>query len=718
MDTDQSNSLFNLAADLVNHTSRHIFLTGKAGTGKTTFLRHIKNTTRKKAVIVAPTGVAAINAGGVTMHSFFQLPFGPFIPKRTGVSADGTTDRNSLFRNIHFSSSKRALLQELELVIIDEISMVRCDMLDAMDTILRHYRKKPLVPFGGVQMVYIGDLFQLPPVVSQQEWEILKPHYESPFFFHSHVARESAPLYIELKKIYRQSEQVFIDLLNRVRNNAVNQDDFEILNGRYNPSFQPTDEKYVTLTTHNRKADVINESELNKLPGRAHSFLANIKGEFPEKSFPTDQSLTLKEGAQVMFIKNDSGEERKYFNGKLAIVKKIDRDEITVECEEGEIKIEKEVWDNIRYNYNSEKDEMEEEELGSFEQFPLRLAWAITIHKSQGLTFERAVIDAGSAFAAGQVYVALSRCTSLQGLVLHSRIPSHAIRTDERILQFAKTEVDQDQLGAMLSVEKKIYQASVLAKAFDASKLVNSFHLWRNAIERSKLPELARALEMQQILIRKLRELTAVSEKFSQQLNRLLENADAVVLKERVDKAISYFASSIEFQILKPLQEHLEEVQHVARIKTYLKEMDLLQFACIHFIENLNHISFDNIEFEKVVVPSPFVSSKPVKTKAQKGSSHKETLALYKEGKTIEQIAALRNLARTTIEDHLIALIGSGEIRVEELVEPHKVEAIMEVLQDTRLGLSGTKQRLGDGFSYAEIKAVFSHLKFERNEVV
>ncbi|HET7897380.1 MAG TPA: helicase, partial [Flavisolibacter sp.] len=426
-------------------------------------------------VIVAPTGVAAINAGGVTMHSFFQLPFGPFVPASlNNYSSSGqATDKHSLFKNIFFTGSKRELLQELELLIIDEVSMVRCDMLDAMDTILRHFRRQYNVPFGGVQVLYIGDMFQLPPVIPQQEWSILQEYYNSPFFFDAQVLKESPPLYIELKKIYRQNEQHFIDILNRVRNNEPQREDLEELNGRYIPAFNPPPgEKYITLTTHNRKADVINEAELKKLPGKLYTFTAEISGEFSDKALPTEFNLQLKEGAQVMFIKNDSGTERRYYNGKLATVKKISGEEITVSFNDGDdVKLEKEEWKNIRYNYDKEKNDIEEEELGSFKQYPVRLAWAITIHKSQGLTFEKAVIDAGASFAAGQVYVALSRCTSLEGLVLHSRIFANAISTDRRVLEFASREEDDEALQALLREEKEKFQAEMMVKTFNWSKV-------------------------------------------------------------------------------------------------------------------------------------------------------------------------------------------------------------------------------------------------------
>ncbi|MBP8754793.1 MAG: AAA family ATPase, partial [Chitinophagales bacterium] len=360
MEPDIYNENFKLAADLVNFTSQNIFLTGKAGTGKTTFLKHIRNTSLKNMAVVAPTGVAAINAGGVTMHSFFLLPFEPFLPVRGGWDA-GYANQSNLFSKVRLSKAKREVMEQLELLIIDEISMVRCDKLDATDAILRYVRKSNL-PFGGVQMVFIGDMFQLPPVTKDDEWAMLKNHYESPFFFHSKVVRQFPPLHIELKKIYRQKEQQFIDLLNNIRNNTMEQNDFEILQSRYNPNFKPgKEENYITISTHNYKADAINDIELQKLPGKAYTYTGKVEGEFNENNYPTDLHLTLKENAQVMFIKNDSGEDRKYYNGKLARIKELSNDSITVITNEDnfEIELEIEEWENVKYNFNKEKNILE-----------------------------------------------------------------------------------------------------------------------------------------------------------------------------------------------------------------------------------------------------------------------------------------------------------------------------------------------------------------------
>src|SRR5688572_30467195 len=375
---DISNQLFDLAARFVNQTSKHLFLTGKAGTGKTTFLKYIREHSPKKMAVVAPTGVAAINAGGVTMHSFFQLPFGAFIPENRSWNGNSNINTpNTLFKNLRLSRDKRELMQELELLIIDEVSMLRADMLDEIDIILRNIRKQPLLPFGGVQVLYIGDLFQLPPVVSNEEWDVLKDFYKSPFFFDAQVMQQSPPVYLELKKIYRQHEADFINLLNNIRNNEAREEDLQRLHQNYRPGYESkADENYITLTTHNVRADTINREKLDKLPSRLFEYKAEIVGDFNEKSVPADMMLRLKPGAQIMFVKNDKGEARRYYNGKIATIARVENDDIYIQFpgEEGELTLEKETWKNIRYRYNKEEDKIEEEELGTFKQFPIRLA--------------------------------------------------------------------------------------------------------------------------------------------------------------------------------------------------------------------------------------------------------------------------------------------------------------------------------------------------------
>ena len=440
---DSSNINFQLAADYIIQTNTSVFLTGKAGTGKTTFLKYIKESSAKNTVIVAPTGVAAINAGGVTIHSFFQLPLSPFIPETKSSVGNylETTNKHSLLGRIRFNAEKRELLQQLELLVIDEISMVRCDTLDAIDVILRSFRNRQHEPFGGVQLLLIGDMFQLPPVIQDTEWSILSQFYSNQYFFSSKALLQLNYVYVELNKIYRQSDDIFIKVLNQVRNNELDKEGLTVLHNRYNPSFKTTaDDGFIILTTHNYKADAINAAELNKLNTPLITSKAIIDGEFYERSYPAEENLQLKIGAQVMFIKNDKDKSKRFFNGKIGSVTKIENETVFVQCKNETLPIElsKETWRNIRYNFNKQSQQVDEEEIGSFTQFPLRLAWAITIHKSQGLTFEKAVIDAGAAFVHGQVYVALSRCTNLEGIVLLSKINNHH-QADERIVEFLET---------------------------------------------------------------------------------------------------------------------------------------------------------------------------------------------------------------------------------------------------------------------------------------
>jgi hypothetical protein len=585
--SDPENTLFQLAANFVNHTNRPIFLTGKAGTGKTTFLKYIRETTLKQTVIAAPTGVAAINAGGVTLHSFFQLPFGPFIPTTQNSLENherGITDQHSLFRNIRFFSAKRKLLEEMELLIIDEISMVRADMLDAIDIILRQFRKNLHQPFGGVQVLLIGDLFQLPPVVPDDQWQLLRAHYQSPFFFHAHVIKQDPPVYIELKKIYRQSDEHFINVLNRVRNNEMLNDDFELLNSLYQPNLQSTSEdRYVTLTTHNNKADYINQSALQQLTDPSFTFEATIVGEFPDKSFPTEHHLCLRRGAQVMFVKNEVGELKRYFNGKLAVVTSITQDKIIVELSGSGLKmeLEKDTWKNIRYNYNSEKAEIEEEELGSFTQYPLRLAWAITIHKSQGLTFEKAIIDVGHAFAAGQVYVALSRCTSLEGIVLHSKVHPGAIKTDEQVLAFSALECDEAILTNNLNSEQSMAGIDALYKYFDCAKLIEACQYHVKVTKPRKHSEKERSLQLAIQMLQEVSAMQQVAAKFAKQLGALTitfrQTGDLGPLADRVNSGVSYFIKKLEAGILQHLVEHRDHLLKTKKTVRYSKELDLLE---------------------------------------------------------------------------------------------------------------------------------------------
>lgn len=486
IELDKENVEFNNAAEFVRHTDKLVYLTGKAGTGKTTFLKYIKDTTNKNTVILAPTGVAAINAGGVTIHSFFQIPFGPFVPddSRLRTTATGTENRETIYTTFRYRDDKREIIENLELLIIDEISMVRADMLDVIDRILKVFRKKPYLPFGGVQVILIGDTFQLPPIADNEQWSILSQFYKTPFFFSSKIIEENTPLYIELKKIYRQNEQEFIDLLNRVRVSQVNANDFSVLNAKYNPTFSGNGSDYIILATHNNIVNETNLTKLNQLSTELFTYEANVTGTFPDKHKPTDHYLKLKVGAQIMFIKNDTGEYKRFYNGKIGKIKELEEATITVVFDdESEVEVERAVWNNIQYSYNREQKKIVEEIVGTFEQFPIRLAWAITVHKSQGLTFEKVIADLGRAFAPGQVYVALSRCTSFSGLMLKTQLNSYAIKTDPRVIEFAQNETPGTLITEQLNTGKADFYYKKAREDFQNGKIKSAFDFFKRALK-------------------------------------------------------------------------------------------------------------------------------------------------------------------------------------------------------------------------------------------
>ena len=556
MEYDKSNELFGLAAALVKQTSRPVFLTGKAGTGKTTFLRYIRENCNKQMAVVAPTGVAAINAGGVTIHSFFQLPLVPFIPENIPFNPlqDAAIGPQGLIARLRMNREKQNLLRQLELLIIDEISMVRCDTLDAIDHVLRHVRSRPSEPFGGVQVLLIGDMFQLPPVVRKETWELLHSFYSSPYFFDSRVAKQDRPLYIEFEKIYRQNEEAFIHLLNQVRNNQLDDDGLEILESRFQPGFQrkPND-GYILLTTHNETVNEINNSELQKLPPLAVSFRASVEGDFPENGYPADEKLELKLGAQVMFIKNDVEKTKRYYNGKIGTVTRIHDGKVYVQCgdEPDEIEVSRVKWENVRYRLNPATHHMEEEVLGSFLQYPLRLAWAVTIHKSQGLTFEKAIIDAGKAFAGGQVYVALSRCTTLDGLVLQSRINRHSLFSDPKILEFAAECRSSQELERELAGSKRKYIEEMLLTAFDFRVWIQQCTELAQHISDHTGSFNAGASGWLETLRGKLGTLQDTAGRFQAWITQQFREQEAMIisgnelLRARIAKARSYFGNEL-----------------------------------------------------------------------------------------------------------------------------------------------------------------------------
>ena len=443
----------------INLTKQNIFLTGKAGTGKTTLLREIVKNTHKKTVIVAPTGIAAINAGGVTIHSMFQLPFGCFVPSFTSENYSVYTkveNKNTIYKHFKFSGQKRNVLINLELLVIDEVSMLRPDLLDAIDFVLQKIKRNTL-PFGGVQVLFIGDLLQLPPIIKPDEWQVIKDYYKGKFFFHAQVFQNQQPLYIELEKIYRQQDMTFVDILNNLRNNIITLEDKKLLEKYINPAFDTKANKgYITITTHNNKADFINKNELQAIDLPSVKFYATVTGDFPQHQYPIEEVLEFKIGAQVMFIKNDPNPEKRYFNGKMGFITTLNTEEIIVHFPEENvfITVEEHEWNNIKYSLNESSKDIEEEVLGTFVQYPIRLAWAITVHKSQGLTFEKAVLDVSDVFVAGQLYVALSRLTSLNGLVLMNHLNMNGITNEQDVMEYATNKADKQTIEQNLSHQK------------------------------------------------------------------------------------------------------------------------------------------------------------------------------------------------------------------------------------------------------------------------
>jgi len=556
-----------LAYDFVQYTGQNIFLTGRAGTGKTTFLRDLKRQSPKRMIVVAPTGVAAINAGGVTIHSFFQLPFGPRVP--------GYTENED--NHLRFGRHKRNIIRSLDLLVIDEISMVRADLLDSIDERLRQFRRNNQ-PFGGVQLLLIGDMQQLPPVVKGDEWELLRKFYDTPYFFSSRALLKSNYVTITLQHVYRQRDEKFINILNKIRDKQVDEETLARLNERYQPDFNPGDDNYIILTTHNAKAKAINDKKLAALKGKKVRFTASVTGNFPEYMYPTELELELKPGAQVMFVKNDPDAEKRFFNGKIGNITEIREDGIVVRCpdDDEDIYVEPLEWQNVKYIIEEQNKEIKEKVEGTFTQIPLKLAWAITIHKSQGLTFDRAVIDSEAAFAHGQVYVALSRCRSLEGLVLSTKFSPYSLKQDKSIEGF-NIQTNKRQAGPEeLTVSKTAYQRQLLEDLIDFSEMqrhVNSFYFLLHDNRKSLQPEVE--VPVKEMKEQVLKEITEISEKFKSQIGRLLEKKNDAEkhdeLQERIRKGAVYFSDKLNDCILRKIKEFSVESDNAEVLKKVKK---------------------------------------------------------------------------------------------------------------------------------------------------
>ena len=568
----------------INQTQRSVFLTGKAGTGKTTLLREIIETTHKNTVVVAPTGIAALNAGGVTIHSMFQLPFGGFIPDNSAPNfSEGSKfeTKVSLRRHFKMSALKKSVIRNMELLIIDEVSMLRADLLDAMDFMMQTVRKKNN-PFGGVQVLFIGDLLQLPPVIRDDEWRILKNYYQGKFFFHSHVVQQNPPLYIELDKIFRQTDDAFISVLNNLRNNQISNEDIAALNQYVQPDFDLKANKgYITLTTHNTKADLMNTDALDSLEGKEWLYSPEIIGDFPDKIFPVEAQLRLKEGAQIMFVKNDLSFDKKYFNGKMGIIKSLSAKEILVHFPEENktIEVEKYEWQNIRYKVNNTTKEIEEEVLGTFVHYPIKLAWAITVHKSQGLTFDKAALDVSQVFLPGQAYVALSRLRSLQGLILLSPLQMNGISNDQDVMDYSLNKATETHLQNALHFETKNFIHQYLVETFDWAELAQE---WRNHQfsynEKSEVSSKAKYSYWAKEQTERMEKVVEPAKKFIQQLNVLFsqETVDLNHISERMQAAYTYFFAPMDELVFEILWK-LEEVKRLKKAKAYFDELVFLE---------------------------------------------------------------------------------------------------------------------------------------------
>ncbi|MEI7596252.1 MAG: helix-turn-helix domain-containing protein [Bacteroidota bacterium] len=728
-----------VAAMFINQTNKHVFLTGKAGTGKTTFLKRIVEITHKKAVVVAPTGIAAINAGGVTMHSLFQLPFGCFVPSNSVTQEQHQNIRinnpSSLMKNLQMRDNKRSLLRQIELVIIDEVSMLRADLLDAVDTLLRHVRRKYNLPFGGLQMLFIGDLLQLPPVTKDDEWQVLKEFYKSMYFFDARVLQEDKPVYVELGKVYRQSDERFLKVLNNLRENKVSKEDVELLNNYYKPFFQaPETEKYITLTTHNYKAISLNEEFLKEIKTPSSFYDATISGEFSEYSYPIDNRLELKLGAQVMFIKNDPSGEHKFFNGKIGVVDSLGTDYITVKCEEDTpIFVEKYTWENLRFELNEETNEIEEKTIGTFTHFPLKLAWAITVHKSQGLTFDRAIIDIGAAFAPGQVYVALSRLRSLDGLVLTSKINYESIRPDVIVLDYSANESKQTNLLELAKQESTKYIRNYILNSFDIDALTKflAFHVdsYSKDEKRSiKQTHLEWAIKLKE----NLNEIKPTYDKFLTQIVKITEQDYTLdFILQRVIAARDYFKPQL-INIISNIIDQKELVSKEKKTKQYLKELSRLEvsfqeqlkqmYKAAALIEanikgtSLTRETQNKLSTEIEIPKSEKVQvekiSKEKKPKLEKGSTQKDSYKLYKEGISVKEIAALRGLTQQTIENHLATFIQSGELNPEELVSKEKLNKIIDTSKQLNtLAAIPIKEALPADYTYSDIRFARAYME-------
>lgn len=696
--------------DLIEHTNRSVFLTGKAGTGKTTFLNEFVKKTRKKHIVVAPTGIAAINAGGVTIHSMFGLPLRTFLPTTDRI--DGSLGNNiaDLQQHFKYRKDKLKLLREVEVLIIDEVSMLRADVLDMMDFSLRFIRRNNQ-RFGGVQMLFIGDLYQLPPVVRDEH--ILKMFYQSPFFFDSHAIKDIPLLTIELTKVYRQTDENFLEILNSIRDGDVANIDFEHLNERYNPDFNAGEDSYIYLCSHNKLADDINQQKLAEIKVTPATFEAKLFGEFKENQYPNEQFLELKIGAQVMFIRNDISGEKKYFNGKIGEISALDEKEIKVVLEgsEREITVKREVWEQKKYSLDGEKN-IKEEVLGSFEQFPIKLAWAVTIHKSQGLTFDKVIIDAGKSFTAGQVYVALSRCRTLEGIVLKSKITPEVIFKDNRILQFQGATFANDNVEEILNREKYDYSIRKVLRSVDSQWLLKEVELWNNLSITTKSIDHVKSKQLYLQLKRDVVNLGKIFEKLEriifQKVNNFINQTEEwSEIESKTKGAVNFFFSEVKDKIFSPLKEFYSEIKGVKGLKNYNEE---LRSWLEDIEEYLNGLKTAHLLETKLLDEK---NDKEVSMKIAKVPSQVLTFQLFEQGKTISEIALERGLVKETVLGHLARFAEQGLLDLSRVITSDKIKTFEKAFKtDPKETLNEWKTALPNDFDFNEIRILINHFNF------
>jgi len=726
------NAKLEMVDKFVRYTNMNIFLTGKAGTGKTTFLRGLAENPTKRLVILAPTGVAAINAGGQTIHSFFQLEFGPQIPEdsidRSDMSQRDPADaikRASALQYQKMSAVKLKIIRSLELLVIDEISMVRADLLDAVDAVLRRVRRNDK-PFGGVQLLMIGDIHQLAPVAKEEEWALLRDYYKSVYFFDSHVLAKTPYCCIELDHIYRQEDRQFIDILNKVRNNRLDTESLNVLNSHFNPDFEPDDEDgYITLMTHNRQVDEINESKLKALKTKLLKFEAKVFGNFPETSYPTKSELELKIGAQVMFVKNDPSPEKQYFNGKIGRIVSYDKEDgLEVRCGDELIEVTPVTWSNFEYNINENTKEIEEKEVGSFTQIPLKLAWAITIHKSQGLTFDKLILDASLAFAHGQVYVALSRCTSLEGLVLKAKLSQSGLFNDLTINQFVTDLPSREPNEEQFEYNRKLYESQMLFELIDFHDIESDLNGIRKVVFANKGSFDATVSEKIAPKGQKFHEeVVEVSEKFKRQIGGILRDNfqidNNLQLQERIKKGCSYFIDKLsELEEIaglpfetgnKAVNEQIKKELESFRTDFFVK-MSCLE-CCLAGFEIKKYLATKNKKIVEAEDIGKKKEKKP-KEKREKGSSVKRTKELIDEGLTIDEITERRGMTRTTIEQHVAELVLNGEVEAKDFMSKEHYDNIVEYFEETRdASLGRARDVLGEEYSWGELRIVLNEIK-------